>query len=99
MGTIILVSVLSTVGVISVLMGVVIMFIKLRGKVDVMEMEQRMRDINLGIEERYRITNQRIDEMQRQLYMEVEQINKQMDSRCDKLDSKIKVMNLSRELK
>ena len=106
METVILVSVLSTIGVVAVLLSVAVAFIKLRSKVDVSE----IRDIY-----------QRIDEVQREnvqeinaLYNRLEHDNKNLhsiietsrgnlyrfiDSRCDKLESKIKSVNLTEEVK
>jgi hypothetical protein len=103
METVILVSVLSTIGVVAVLLGVVIAFVKLKGKVDVVEYNNQIRSIYDGMDRnnqsRY-IKEDKLEEqigrVQIELNAEIQSLNKLLDSRCDKLDSKIK--SLSAEL-
>ncbi len=103
METVILVSVLSTIGVVAVLLGVVIAFVKLKGKVDVVEHNNQIRSIYDGMDRNNQSRYIKEDKLEEQiervkieLNEEIQSLNKLLDSRCDKLDSKIK--SLSAEL-
>ena len=104
METIIIVSVLATLGVVALVSAIVVALIKLNKKVDVTENNQQHDEI-------YREVAQRDEEIRRliiehennkfaqleSVYREIEDTKKFIDSRCDKLDSKItstkKVLN------
>lgn len=106
METVILVSVLSTIGVVAVLLSVAVAFIKLKSKVDVSQMENQIRAIydrtdHIDREHRREIdhlyqklehdnnsTHQIIDNARSNLYGYI-------DSRSDKLESKIKLLTPS----
>jgi hypothetical protein len=101
METIILVSVLSTIGVVAVLLSVAVAFIKLRSKVDVNEMENQIRSIyeEIGIDKRenerqfnniYNDMRFNSDNIHRLVDQVRADLYKHIDSRCDKLDAKIK---------
>jgi phage host-nuclease inhibitor protein Gam len=96
METIIIVSVLATLGVVALVSTIVVALIKLSKKVDVTENNQQHDEI-------YREVSQRDEEIRRliievnnniasqldNVYREIEDTKKFIDSRCDKLDSKI----------
>ena len=96
METIIIVSVLATLGVVALVSTIVVTLIKLSKKVDVTENNQQHGEI-------YREVSQRDEEIRRliievnnniasqldNVYREIEDTKKFIDSRCDKLDSKI----------
>ena len=96
METIIIVSVLATLGVVALVSTIVVALIKLNKKVDVTENNQQHDEI-------YREVAQRDEEIRRliievnnniasqldNVYREIEDTKKFIDSRCDKLDSKI----------
>ena len=101
METIILVSVLSTIGVVAVLLSVAVALIKLRSKVDVNDLERQIRSIYESIE--YERRN--VSEELRNVHYKIEQDNNtihqiidgvrsnvygHIDSRVDKLESKMK---------
>lgn len=101
METIIIVSVLSTLGVVTILTSIVVAFIKLRNKVDVNNFERMVDDIHQRINENGKYTDDRFDKLITQIYetinyndstyrKESEDIRRIIDSRCDRLDSKIK---------
>jgi len=105
METIIIVSVLSTLGVVAILTSIVVAFIKLKNKVDVNNFERMVEDIHQRINENSRYTDDRFDKLITQIYEtvnyndntyrnEFDEIRRLIDSRCDKLDSKIS--NLTR---
>jgi len=97
METIIIVSVLSTLGVVTLVSSIVVMFIKLTKKVDVIHFDRENENI-------YNEVNNRFEELTRDLEHHVtaiysstneehEDIRRFIDSRCDKLDTKIKDLN------
>lgn len=101
METIIIVSVLSTLGVVTILTSIVVAFIKLKNKVDVNNFERVVEGIHQIINENSRYTDDRFDKLITQIYEtvnyndntyrnEFDEIRRLIDSRCDKLDSKIK---------
>lgn len=112
METIILISVLSTVGVVAILMSIVVAFVKLKSKVDGNSLNITINQIHQKIDETNRDIHQRIDELNNetgdrfdrlittvydtinhnhsQTSNEFDDIRRTIDSRCDKLDAKIK---------
>jgi hypothetical protein len=101
METVILVSVLSTLGVVAVLTSVVVAFIKLKGKVDVNNFREEMksfhdyldhieRERRHSLDEVHLRISKHDDEQRRDLSETTTNIYRHIDSRCDKLDSKIK---------
>jgi hypothetical protein len=119
MGIVILLSVLSTLGVVAVVTSVVVMFLKLKGKVgkdtfftevksfhDYIDHIERERinsisELNNHVERLYKElstnlndygdeSHRRLMETERVLQNELSLLQRNLDSRCDKLDSKIK---------
>jgi hypothetical protein len=119
MGIVILLSVLSTLGVVAVVTSVVVMFLKLKGKVgkdtfftevksfhDYIDHIERKRinsisELNNHVERLYKElstnlnaygdeSHRRLMETERVLQNELSLLQRNLDSRCDKLDSKIK---------
>jgi hypothetical protein len=119
MGIVILLSVLSTLGVVAVVTSVVVMFLKLKGKVgkdtfftevksfhDYIDHIERERvnsisELNNHVERLHKElstnlndhgdqVNYRFMETERVLQNELSLLQRNLDSRCDKLDSKIK---------
>lgn len=91
MNTVILVSVLSTLGVVSILAGIVVAFMKVNRKVD-----DRTNSTNMEFERMFN----HIEEKNTEIYRTIDDLNNKIDdkykdccsfvdSRCDKLDSKI----------
>jgi septation ring formation regulator EzrA len=122
METVILVSVLSTLGVVAVLTSVVVAFIKLKGKVDVNNFREEMKsfhdyldhiererrhsldEVHLRItkeedeywrrsENELREIQSKFDTVWRDMQSQTTNLYSHIDSRCDKLDSKIKIKN------
>lgn len=100
METIILVSVLSTLGIVSVVLSVVVMFFKLKDKVDVTGYQNDYKSLNDYIDHVVRTNkdsitevNNRISRVQEELGRDISESNRNLfghiDSRCDKIDSKI----------
>jgi tetrahydromethanopterin S-methyltransferase subunit G len=101
METIIIVSVLSTLGSVAVLTSIVVAFMKLKHKVDGNSFEITINDIHRRMDDIERCTDDKIDRLitsvyesinhnQNQTSLEFEEIRRLIDSRCDKLDAKIK---------
>ena len=110
METVILVSVLSTIGVVAVLLSVAVSFIKLKSKVDVNDMEKQINSIYQYMDELRRENKQDIDAMHHKQEFDNNNLHSIIDtsranlysfidSRCDKLESKIKSLNLTEEVK
>ena len=78
METIILISVGSTLGVVALVTAIVVAFNKLKSKVDETQFENFSNEMSRRFEEIYTITNNTDEETRRFI-----------DSRCDKLDTKI----------
>lgn len=104
METIIVVSVLSTLGAVAVLIGIVVAFIKLKHKVDGNTFQITINDVHRRMEDIERCTDDKIDRLitavyetmnhnNNQIDIEIENVRRIIDSRCDKLDSKIKAMS------
>ena len=106
METVILVSVLSTLGVVATLIYIVVTFIKLNNKVDDLEknthnefgrvydyikeeIRNDSRNHNSSIESLSNNINNDFDRIRRDNNDQIQEIYRFVDSRCDKLDSKI----------
>jgi biopolymer transport protein ExbB/TolQ len=83
--TIILLSVLSTLGVVAIISMVVVAFYKLGRKVDTLE-NNVFKSLEETREEMYRISTAHSDE----LCLKLDEIRREMDSRFDKTHEKIK---------
>lgn len=108
METVILVSVLSTLGVVAIVTSIVVAFIKLKNKVDVHSNNKNIESFNRRIDdvvnELYRndesiyqhisneitIVNNNNKEEFTNVYNQLDELRRMVDSRCDKLDAKIK---------
>jgi predicted PurR-regulated permease PerM len=101
METIILISVLSTLGAVAILTSIVVAFIKLKSKVDGNSLNITIRDIHQRIDDLNNETGDRFDRLITTVYdtinhnhsqtsNEFDDIRRTIDSRCDKLDAKIK---------
>ena len=104
METIIIVSVLSTLGVVAVLTSIVVAFIKLKHKVDGNSFEITVNDIHRRMDDITNCTDDKIDRLITSVYETInnnynihnrdfEDIRRVIDSRCDRLDSKIKLLD------
>ena len=104
MEKIILISVLTTLGVVSVLYSIVVMFNRLKTKVDVQMYEQNIMDIYSNMDTKHNEIYNKIKENRRDVEEHItyvrtdyqDQINELMrviDSRCDKLYSQIESIN------
>ena len=81
METVILVSVLSTLGIVAIVGTLVVMFKKLNNKVDVGDNENIYREIeNINME-----INSRLNDLDNNHGNDINQIYSTIDSRCDKL--------------
>lgn len=98
--TIIIVSVLSTLGVVAVVGSVVIAFKRLSKKVDVINLELITNDVYKDMEinkkelmdeisDIHRLIEQHSEEIWRKIDDNQMEIQRTIDSRCDKLDAKI----------
>ena len=114
MEIIIMVSVLSTLGVVAMLTAIVVAFNKLKGKVDVKAFDTAIisafneidevkkenersndiivRDLNDNLRDVHQILNTDNTELRDGIYKELIDIRRFIDSRCDKLDSKIQTL-------
>jgi hypothetical protein len=101
METIIIVSVLSTLGFVAILASIVVAFMKLKHKVDGNSFEITINDIHRRMDDIERCTDDKLDRLitsvyesinynQNQTSLEFEEIRRLIDSRFDKLYSKIK---------
>ena len=104
MEKIILMSVLTTLGVVSMLYSIVVMFNRLKTKVDVQMYEQNIMDIYSNMDTKHNEIYNKIKENRRDVEEHItyvrtdyqDQINELMrviDSRCDKLYSQIESIN------
>ena len=111
---IVIVSVLSTLGVVAMLTAIVVAFNKLKGKVDVKAFDTAIisafneidevkkenersndiivRDLNDNLRDVHQILNTDNTELRDGIYKELIDIRRFIDSRCDKLDSKIQTL-------
>lgn len=85
METIIIVSVLSTLGVVGLILSILVAFRKLKNKVDVNEFNEFQNFFRAEIDS----VHKRVEETQKNLADEDEDIRRSVDSRCDKLHSLI----------
>jgi predicted PurR-regulated permease PerM len=111
METIIIVSVLATLGVVAILTSIVVAFIKLKNKVDVNNQKETIDSlyntieyVERKIDENQKYVDDKFDRLITQIYetinnnendsrREYDAIYSVIDSRCDKLDSKIKAVS------
>jgi len=93
----IIVSVLSTLGAVALVSTIVVAFIKLTKKVDVTifdrEIENIYNEVNKRFDNLNRDLEHNVTEIYQQINEENEEIKRFIDSRCDKLDTKIKDLN------
>jgi DNA mismatch repair ATPase MutS len=105
METIILVTVLSTLGVVALVTAIVVAFFKLRKKVDVnsfdRETENIYNEINNRTDDISGLLEKEIHDVYQQMNQEDEDIRRQIDSRLDKLDTKFvqAINNVKGEIK
>jgi len=78
----ILISVASTLGVVAIVTAIVVAFFKLKNKVDYTDLDSLTNEMNQRFDDLYRTTNDTDLETRRVI-----------DSRCDKLDTKIQNLN------
>lgn len=104
MEKIILMSVLTTLGVVSVLYSIVVMFSRLKTKVDVQMYEQNIMDIYSNMDTKHNEIYNKIKENRRDVeehitYVrtdyqdQINELRRVIDSRCDKLYSQIDNIN------
>ena len=104
MEKIILMSVLTTLGVVSVLYSIVVMFSRLKTKVDVQMYEQNIMDIYSNMDTKHNEIINQIDKSRRDFddqlihtrthYQDqINELRRVIDSRCDKLYSQIDNIN------
>jgi hypothetical protein len=108
MEIVIAVSVLSTLGVVAIVLGIVVAFRKLKSKVDVNEYHnaidnlyqscnQKIKDLERIVEENHSSVYREIQEVHTTIDKNVEFISNNIlsviDSRCDKLNANLKDMN------
>jgi hypothetical protein len=109
METTILVTVLATLGVVAMVTAIVVMFSKLNKKVDVIDFEKNIDNILKDRMDLEREINNRFNELSSDVYRTIEinytslhndidETNRFIDSRCDKLDNKIKELHKERSL-
>ena len=89
METVIIVSVLFTLGIVALVSAIVVMFIVLRKKVDVENVNREFEIIYRFIGENKEELLKLINENNESLWRKIEETERFIDSRCDKLDSKI----------
>ena len=104
MEKIILISVLTTLGVVSVLYSIVVMFNRLKTKVDVQMYEQNQNDIYINLDrtnneiikqnkENRRDIEEQIQYTRTDYQDQINELRRVIDSRCDKLYSQIENIN------
>ena len=89
METVILVSVLSTLGAVAVLASIVVVFVKLRNKVDVNEFASRIDELERAMIDNNKFLEGVINQNEENTHRLFDEINRKTDSRLDKLNSKI----------
>ncbi len=94
METTIIVSVLSTLGVVALVTAIVVAFVKLTNKVDVNNFDREVENIYNEVNKKFEVLNRDLEHHVTAIYSstneEHEDIRRFIDSRCDKLDTKIK---------
>lgn len=97
METIILITVLATLGVVALVTAIVVAFVKLSKKVDVNDFDRENENIYNEMEKKYEKLNKDLEYHVTAIYQQMndenEDIRRFVDSRCDKLDTKIKNLN------
>lgn len=107
--TIIIVSVLSTLGAVALVGSIVVVFKKLNKKVDVVDfeitntsiykaMDDGKKELNEQISEIYRLIGQNNEEIWKKIDENERETYRTIDSRCDKLDAKISTSVPKKEL-
>lgn len=86
METIIIISVLSTLGVVALVTAIVVMFTKLNKKVDIKYLTDQLNDIRDSM----RKTIELVDQKESEIYNAIQRAESLIDSRCDKLHNEIK---------
>lgn len=86
METIIIISVLSTLGVVALVTAIVVMFIKLKKKVDIRNLTGQLNDIHNSMRNMIESINQKESD----IYNTIQKAESLIDSRCDKLHNEIK---------
>lgn len=103
METIILVTVLATLGAVSLVTAIVVAFNKLKKKVDVNNFDRETDNIYNVMDKNYKQLNKDLEfhvtAIYQQLNSEIDDTKRFVDSRCDKLDTKIKDLSNMLELK
>ena len=103
METIILVTVLATLGVVALVTAIVVAFNKLKKKVDVNNFDKEISNVYNVMDKNYEQLNKDLEfhvtAIYQQLNSEIDDTKRLVDSRCDKLDTKIKDLNNVFELK
>jgi len=100
--TVVIVTVLSTISVCSLVLSIINIFGKLRGKVDVIHLMKIQRKIEDKIEDNYRLIDRSVEDIHNtydnkyeKLYEQINKVDKRIDSRSDKLiDHMCKEMNV-----
>ena len=109
METIILVTVLSTLGVVALVTAIVVAFMRLKKKVDVNNFEREINSIHQQKSDIEKDVYNRIEELSSDIYRSldsrsdsleknIDEVVRFIDSRCDKLDNKIKELHKERSL-
>ena len=94
MEMIILITVLATLGVVAVVTATVVAFVKLKKKVDVNDFDRENENIYNEFDKRFENLisdlERHVTEIYQQMNQEDDETRRFIDSRCDKLDTKIK---------
>ena len=109
METIILVTVLSTLGVVALVTAIEVAFMRLKKKVDVNNFEREINSIYQQKSDIEKDVYNRIEELSNDIYRSldsragsleknIDEVVRFIDSRCDKLDNKIKELHKERSL-
>ena len=92
METIILVSVLSTLGVVAIVGSIVVAFKKLNNKVDVRDadniyqsLEEISKDLNMRIDDSLQNLDSTIRDLEQSFQHDISEAHRTIDSRCDRL--------------
>lgn len=81
METIILVSVLSTLGVVGIVVAILVAFNKLRSKVDVADYEAHINEVHRRIDDEINNTSKEIDSVRDELCRNVDHLEQMIDNR------------------
>tara|TARA_Y100000389_G_scaffold119442_1_gene116603 strand:- start:177 stop:446 length:270 start_codon:yes stop_codon:yes gene_type:complete len=89
METIIIISVLSTLGVVALVTAIVVMFTKLNKKVDIRYLTNQLNDIHDSMRKMIEL----VDRKESEIYSTIQKAESLIDSRCDRLHDDIKKLN------